>query len=80
REWSVPFLGLTIISVISGVVSWGTLQGLRLLISRHEFWVLLMELLLPGIVGIVVFAILILFLRLPEVDLLVSRLRQKFQR
>ena len=80
REWSVPFLGLTIISVISGAVSWGTLQGLRLLISSNDFWVLLMELVLPGLVGVTVFAILILFLRLPEVDLLVSRLRQKFQR
>ncbi len=80
REWSVPFLGLTIISVISGTVSWGTLQGLRLLISSNDFLVLLIELVLPGLVGIVVFSILILFLRLPEVDLLVSRLRQKFQR
>jgi putative peptidoglycan lipid II flippase len=80
REWSLPFLGLTIISLISGFVSWGTLQGLRLLITSDNFGVLLMELVLPGAVGLIVFAILILFLKLPEVDLLVSRLRQKFQR
>ncbi|WRH66581.1 MAG: murein biosynthesis integral membrane protein MurJ [Planktothrix sp. GU0601_MAG3] len=80
REWSLPFLGLTIISLISGFVSWGTLQGLRILALGDNFGFLLMELLLPGIIGLMVFLILILFLKLPEVDLLVSRIRQRFQR
>jgi putative peptidoglycan lipid II flippase len=35
---------------------------------------------LPGIIGLIVFMVLILFLKLPEVDLLVSRIRQRFQR
>jgi len=80
REWSLPFLGLTIISLISGFVSWGTLQGLRILIPSDNFGILLMELVLPGIVGLIVFMILILFLKLPEVDLLVSQIRQRFSK
>lgn len=80
REWSLPFLGLTIISLISGFVSWGTLQGLRILTPGDNFGFLLLELLLPGMIGIIVFMILILFLKLPEVDLLVSRIRQRFQK
>jgi putative peptidoglycan lipid II flippase len=80
REWSLPFLGLTIISLISGLVSWGTLQGLRILAPGDNFGFLLLELVLPGIIGLIVFMVLILFLKLPEVDLLVSRIRQRFQR
>jgi putative peptidoglycan lipid II flippase len=77
-DWSLPFVGLIIASGIAGVAGWGSLEVLEKLLGTEGFFKLLLELGLAGIAGLIVFAICILPMKLPEVDLLVAKVRQRF--
>lgn len=78
REWSLPILGLTGGSFIAGIVSWGTLWGCQHLWGNEGLLVQLLQLCLSGLLGVGVFALITAQMRLPEVDIFVSRLRQRF--
>ncbi|MBW4638875.1 MAG: murein biosynthesis integral membrane protein MurJ [Gloeocapsa sp. UFS-A4-WI-NPMV-4B04] len=78
REWSLPILGLTGSSFVAGIVSWGTLWGCQQILGNEGLLVQLLQLCLSGLVGIGVFALITAQMRLPEVDIFVSRLRQRF--
>jgi putative peptidoglycan lipid II flippase len=80
REWSLPFLGLTAGSFVAGLASWGVNWGFQQIWSTHALLVQLVQLSLAGIVGLGVFALFATRLNLPEVDIFVSRIRQKFFR
>jgi putative peptidoglycan lipid II flippase len=78
REWSLPILGLTGSSFVAGVVSWATLWGCQQILGNEGLLVQLLQLCLSGLLGIGVFALITAQMRLPEVDIFVSRLRQRF--
>lgn len=78
REWSLPILGLTGGSFIAGVVSWGTFWVCQQVGGGEELLVQLVQLSLSGLVGIGVFALITAQMRLPEVEIFKSRLRQRF--
>jgi putative peptidoglycan lipid II flippase len=78
RQWSLPFIGLILASGIAGVAGWGSLEVLENILGTDGFFKLLLELVLAGIAGLIVFAICILPMRLPEVGLLVAKVRQRF--
>lgn len=80
REWSWPILGLTAGSVLAGLTSWGVNWGIEQVWSTQSFLVQLVQLSLAGIVGLGVFTLFATRLNLPEVDIFVSRLRQRFAR
>ena len=80
REWSLPLLGLTAGSVLAGLASWGVDWGLHKVWSNQNLLVHLVQLSLAGIVGLGVFALFAAQLKLPEVDIFVSRIRQKLGR
>lgn len=80
QEWSVSIAALTGGSVITGFAAWGTLAGLQQLLGTEGFFVQLFQLCAGGLVGLGVFALFVTQLRLPEVDQLVSRLKQKLGR
>ena len=80
REWSLPLLGLTAGSVLAGFASWGVDWGLDKVWSNQSLLVHLVQLSLAGIVGLGVFALFAAQLKLPEVDIFVSRIRQKLGR
>jgi putative peptidoglycan lipid II flippase len=80
REWSLPFLGLTAGSFVAGLASWGVNWGFQQIWSTHALLVQLVQLSLAAIVGLGVFAVFATRLNLPEVDIFVSRIRQKFVR
>ncbi len=79
-EWSLPILALTGSSFVAGLASWGTLWGVQ------QFWISdgllaqLFQLSLAGGVGIGIFALIALQMKLPEVDVFVFRIRQKLGR
>ena len=77
-QWSLPFFGLISSSFVAGLVGWVSLQGLEKIFGTDGFFKLLLELGLAGIAGLIVFAICILPMRLPEVNLLVNKVRQRF--
>jgi putative peptidoglycan lipid II flippase len=80
REWGLPFLGLTAGSVLAGLASWGVSWGFQRLWSTHTLLVQLLQLSSAALVGLSVFALFATQLKLPEVDIIVSRIRQKFVR
>jgi putative peptidoglycan lipid II flippase len=79
-EWAIPTVGLAGASTIAGFTAWGVLQGLEQLLGQHGFWLLLLQVCIAGGAGFLVFGLLALQLKLPEVNLLVDRLRQKLNR
>lgn len=80
QEWSQPLLGLAAASAIAGAATWGTLQGCQRLLGTEGLLIQLLELSVAGLAGLGLFAVLATFLKLPEVDILVDRLRQRFFR
>lgn len=80
REWTAPLVSLTLASSISGVAAWGTLFGLQQVLGTEGLLIQLVQLCVAGAIGLGVFAVIALQLRLPEVDQLVSRVRQRFSR
>jgi putative peptidoglycan lipid II flippase len=78
REWSLPILGLTGSSFVAGLASWGTFWGCEQIEGGEGLLVQLLQLSLSGMVGIGVFGLIAAQMRLPEVDIFVSRLRQRF--
>lgn len=77
REWSLPIVGLTGSSFVAGVASWATFWGCQQIGSGERFLVQLLQLSLSGVVGLGFFALITAQMRLPEVDIFVSRLRQR---
>lgn len=80
REWGFPLLGLIVGSLFAGVACWGTVVGSQQLLGSEGFGILLIELCLATTVGLSVFAIFAMQMKLPEVDLLMSKVRQKINR
>ncbi|HEY9655376.1 MAG TPA: lipid II flippase MurJ, partial [Crinalium sp.] len=80
REWSVPLAGLTIASVTSGFAAWGTLRASEHFLGREGPWLLLLQLCLSGLVGLGIFGLIAIQLRIPEVKQVSDRLRQRFLR
>lgn len=77
REWSLPIFALAIASGISGLACWGSLQGFYFLWGTEGLGIQLLELSLAGAIGLGVFALIAMQLKLPEVNIFVHRLRQR---
>ena len=80
REWAVPLTGLTIASIAAGGAAWGTLQTSEQFLGHEGAWLLLLQLCLSGLVGLGIFALIAIQLRIPEVKQVSDRLRQRFFR
>jgi len=80
REWTLPLASLTVASVITGFATWGALSGFQRILGTEGFLIQLIQLCGAGAIGLAVFALIASQLRLPEVDQLVSRVRQRFGR
>lgn len=80
RDWGMPIAGLTVGSAIAGVAAWGTLQLSQRILGTEGLFIQLLLLGIAGTVGLGCFAIIAIQLRLPEVNLLMQRLSQKFLR
>ena len=78
RQWALPILGLTGGSFVAGLASWGTLWGCQHIWGSQGLLEQLLQLSFSGLVGIGVFALITIQMKLPEVDIFVSRLRQRF--
>jgi putative peptidoglycan lipid II flippase len=80
REWLSPTVSLTIGSVITGGIAWGVLQGCQRLLGTEGLLIQLLQLCVAGAIALGAFALFVTQLRLPEVDVFVSRIRQKILR
>ena len=76
-EWGLPILGLTAGSVVAGAAGYATSLGMEQLFSSENFLIELLQLSISGFVGLAIFGIIASTMKLPEVNLFVSRMRQK---
>lgn len=80
REWSLPFLGLIAASIIGGIASFANLEVCQHFLGKEGLLILLLELSISGVIGIAIFGVIASWIRLPEVNVFVSRLSQRFLR
>lgn len=79
-EWS-GLIGLLVgLSAVAGTAAWGTLQGLEQWLGTEGLGVLVLQLVVPGGVGLLVFILGASVLPIPEVRQLGQRLSQRFRR
>ena len=78
--WGKDIIGLFIASAVAGLASYGTSQALARASGNNNLILLLIELGVSSAVAIVVFGLIAAQLRLPELDMLVGRIKQKFGR
>jgi putative peptidoglycan lipid II flippase len=74
----LPLLSLAGASGVCGLATWGASLGWQRLVPATNLVTLILQLVVAGGVGLAVFALIASQLKLPEVDLFVGRLRQKF--
>ncbi|HIK12578.1 MAG TPA: murein biosynthesis integral membrane protein MurJ [Oscillatoriaceae cyanobacterium M33_DOE_052] len=79
-QWTSSIAILTIASIFAGAASWGTLLGLEAVLGKDGLLVQLLELSLASLVGLAIFAVASIQLKLPEMDILVERVRQKLRK
>lgn len=78
RSAGLPIAGLAVGSTIAGFISWGTLLGSQRFLGTEGLLIQLAQISLAGLVGLAAFALFAKQLKLPEVDLFVERIQQKF--
>lgn len=80
REWLLPTAGLAVGSAIAGGVAWAVLQGCQRVLGTEGLLIQLLQLGIAGAIALGVFALFVMQLRLPEVTVFVTRIRQKIFR
>jgi putative peptidoglycan lipid II flippase len=79
-SWSFPIIGLTLGSIGAGVFSWATANFIQQSLGQPSFLSHLLQVTIAGAVGLAVFAVFAMQLRLPEVDMFANRIRQRILR
>lgn len=78
QEWSLSILGMTLGSVVAGAASFATLEVFQQFLGRDGLLIQLLQLSIAGLVGLCVFGAIAAWMKLPEVNVFISRLRQRF--
>ncbi|MEM7713419.1 MAG: murein biosynthesis integral membrane protein MurJ [Cyanobacteria bacterium P01_A01_bin.68] len=76
-QWGLPILGLAVGSVVAGVAGYATSFGIERVINTDNLLIQLLQLSVSGLVGLAIFGVIASMMNLPEVNLFVSRMRQK---
>jgi len=79
-RWTKDFLGLFIATALAGLASYGISHTWENTIGNNNIFLLFLELGLASGVAIAIFGLIAMQLKLPELDLLTSRIRQKLGR
>jgi putative peptidoglycan lipid II flippase len=79
-EWGLALFGLVGASAAAGLASWGVSLGLANFWDTSNFWTFLIQVLVASCFALVVFGLVAIQLKIPEVNILVSRLQKKFIR
>jgi len=65
---------------MAGGAAFGSFRGLESWLGSEGILVLLIQLLIPGLVGVLIFALGAILLPIPEAGQLLNRLKQKISR
>jgi putative peptidoglycan lipid II flippase len=79
-QWGGLFTALSLITVVSGLAGWGVTWGWERAIGRGNLLLQLLDLAIAVTVTVGLFMLGASRLRLPELDMLISRIRQKVLR
>ncbi len=79
-NWGKGILSLLVASAVAGLASYGVSKAWESAIGNNNLFLLLIELTISSSVAIIVFGLIAIQLRLPELNLLIGRIRQKFGR
>ncbi|MEM8827791.1 MAG: murein biosynthesis integral membrane protein MurJ [Cyanobacteria bacterium P01_G01_bin.19] len=79
-NWSRGIAGLAIATILAGLASYSVSQGIERTIGNSNLFLLLVELSVASTVAMIIFGIVAMQLKLPELDMLTSRIRQRFGR
>lgn len=79
-EWGIAILGLTGVSAIAGLASWGVHWGCQRALGDDNLLLQVLNLGLATAIALALFVILAKQLKLAEVDILLSRLQHKIGR
>ena len=79
-QWSKGILGLFVASVVAGSASYLVSQGFEKTIGNDNLFRLILELGISSTVAIMIFGLIAMRLRLPELNMLTSKITQKFGR
>jgi putative peptidoglycan lipid II flippase len=79
-EWSKDLAGLLVATAIASIGSYGVSQGFEKAIGNGNLLLLLLELSLASGVAIIIFSLIAIQLKLPELAILTGRIKQKFGR
>jgi putative peptidoglycan lipid II flippase len=76
----LPFLGLASGSSLTAFVTLATLQGCQRVLGTEGLVIQLVQLGVSSFVGLGVFAVFVSQMKLPEVEMFVDRIKQRFSR
>jgi putative peptidoglycan lipid II flippase len=79
-RWGQPIAALTGVSAIAGIAAWGTRLGLEQVMGDAGFFIRLVQLAIAGSIGLGVFCLGTLVLRIPEASQVANRLLGRFRR
>ena len=76
KDWILPIFSLTGASTIAGLTAWVTSWGIEITWKAEGLIFDLVQLSVSGIIGLIVFSLILMILRINEVDLLLAKLRK----
>jgi len=79
-DWGRSIFVLSLLSGVAGLATWGTRLGLEQVLGIEGFLNRLLQLAIASAIGLTIFALGTLALRIPEATLLVNRVRSRFTR
>ena len=80
QDWFFPIAGLTGASFAGGAVSWFVSNQIDAQIAAENLFTFALQLAIAGSSGILVFLIIALQLRIPEVKLFLDRILSRFKK
>jgi putative peptidoglycan lipid II flippase len=80
QEWGLPFLGLLASSVVCGLGSYASLWSFQKFLGTEGLFIQLFQLSSSSAIGLFLFALIASQLKLPEVNLFINRIKQKFDK
>ena len=78
--WGKGILGLVIASAFSGLTSWGISHSFEQFIGNDNLLLLLIELVISAIAALGIFVLIAMQFKLPELNMLATRIKQKIGR
>lgn len=79
-EWGLKLLGLVVASVTAGFASWGVYSACLSLWQDNNLWLQLFNLSLSCLATFAVFGLITMQLKIPEMDILLNRIKAKLNR